>query len=146
MISVMIMSFSKKLADAMKEKEISTRKLSELTGIPKSAIQRYTSGETEKIPIDRMILMAEAIGINPAYIMGWDSKVVAEKLEHIRGITNPTAKKLQSLGKALDIYVPKDEKENELIAIYRRLNNSGRGILINTARGLAANPNMKKEN
>ena len=65
------MKFSEKLAAAMHEKNISIRELSEKTGIPKSAIQRYTSGDTEKIPIDRMKLMAEALGIDPAYIMGW---------------------------------------------------------------------------
>lgn len=65
------MTFSEKLALAMHEKGISTRRLSGLTGIPKSAIQRYTSGDTEKIPIDRMKAMAEALSIDPAYIMGW---------------------------------------------------------------------------
>lgn len=70
------MSFSKRLADAMKERKISTRTLSEMTGVPKSAIQRYTSGETEKIPIDRMKRMAEALGIDPAYVMGWSDSSV----------------------------------------------------------------------
>ena len=65
------MKFSEKLAHAMRDKKISIRELSELTGVPKSAIQRYTSGETEKIPIDRMKLMAEALDIDPAYVMGW---------------------------------------------------------------------------
>lgn len=71
------MKFSEKLAAAMHEKNISIRELSEMTGVPKSAIQRYTSGETEKIPIDRMQLMAEALGIDPAYIMGWSDSAVA---------------------------------------------------------------------
>ena len=66
------MKFSEKLALAMREKNMSIRELSEKTGVPKSAIQRYTSGDTEKIPIDRMKLMAEALGIDPASIMGWD--------------------------------------------------------------------------
>ena len=57
----------------MRDKKISIRELSEKTGIPKSAIQRYTSGVTEKIAIDRMKLMAEALGIDPAYVMGWDA-------------------------------------------------------------------------
>ena len=68
------MTFSEKLAMAMHHKKISIRELSESTGIPKSAIQRYTSGDTEKIPIDRMILMAQALGIDPAYVMGWNAE------------------------------------------------------------------------
>ena len=66
------MTFSEKLVNAMREKKISIRELSEMTGIPKSAIQRYTSGVTDKIPIDRMKLMAEALGVSPAYVMGWE--------------------------------------------------------------------------
>lgn len=66
------MKASEKLANAMREKKISIRELSDRTGVPKSAIQRYTSGETEKIPIDRMQRMAEALGISPASVMGWD--------------------------------------------------------------------------
>ena len=69
----MNMTFSDKLAAAIHEKNMSIRELSEKTGIPKSAIQRYTSGDTEKIPIDRMKLMAEALSIDPAFIMGWDT-------------------------------------------------------------------------
>lgn len=72
------MTFSEKLAAALHEKNMSIRELSERTGIPKSAIQRYTSGDTEKIPIDRMKAMAEALSIDPAYIMGWDTKEAGE--------------------------------------------------------------------
>lgn len=74
------MTFSEKLAAAMRDKKISIRELSEKTGIPKSAIQRYTSGDTEKIPIDRMILMAEALGVDPAYIMGWSDSTPIDGL------------------------------------------------------------------
>lgn len=70
------MKFSEKLAHAMRDKKVSIRELSEKTGVPKSAIQRYTSGETEKIPIDRMKLMAEALDIDPAYVMGWSDSSV----------------------------------------------------------------------
>ncbi len=97
---VMKMSFSEKLAQAMKEKDMSTRRLSELTGIPKSAIQRYTSGETEKIPIDRMIRMAEAMGIDPAYVMGWASDSSVE-ISKALGSNSPASKKLRKIGDQL---------------------------------------------
>ena len=97
---VMIMSFSEKLANAMKDRQMSTRQLSELTGIPKSAIQRYTSGETEKIPIDRMIRMAEAMGIDPAFVMGWASDSTAE-ISKALGSDSPAAKNLRAIGDQL---------------------------------------------
>ena len=92
----MKMTFSEKLAQAMKDKEMSTRRLSELTGIPKSAIQRYTSGDTEKIPIDRMIRMAEAMGIDPAYVMGLAGDSSAQ-IAAALGSGSPAAQKLQEV-------------------------------------------------
>lgn len=139
---VIKMSFSEKLAQAMKDKEMSTRQLSELTGIPKSAIQRYTSGETEKIPIDRMIRMAEAMGIDPAYVMGWASDSTA-KISKALGSDSPAAKKLQEIKRGLNLYSVTDSLEMELVDIYRSLNDKGRDMLVNTARSLATNPDMR---
>ena len=79
---------------------MSTRQLSELTGIPKSAIQRYTSGETEKIPIDRMIRMAEAMGIDPAFVMGWADDSTTQ-IAAALGSNSPAAKKLRAIGEQL---------------------------------------------
>jgi repressor LexA len=45
--------------------------LSKMTGIAKSNIQRYATGEVKKIPVDAVQLIARAVGISDAYIMGW---------------------------------------------------------------------------
>ena len=42
------------------------------TGIAKSAIQRYATGETKKIPLPRLEALADALGVSAAYLMGWD--------------------------------------------------------------------------
>ena len=47
--------------------------LAKLTGIPKSALQRYATGETSNIPIDRIAKIAEATGTTAKYLMGWDT-------------------------------------------------------------------------
>lgn len=62
---------SKKILALIANKNVSYGELSILTGIPKSALQRYASGETEKIPIDRLKKIAIALGCEPAYLMGW---------------------------------------------------------------------------
>ena len=126
----------------MREKNTSIRELSEKTGIPKSAIQRYTSGDTEKIPIDRMKVMAETLGINPAYIMGWDDTVAP--IKEAFGPNTPAAQKLRELGGQLDVPSLADPSERELVGIYRDLNALGQQTLLGTARGLSANPDMKK--
>lgn len=63
---------SKRILDIILSKEISYGELSDKTGIPKSALQRYATGQTEKIPIDRLEIIARAIGTTAAYLMGWE--------------------------------------------------------------------------
>lgn len=65
---------SNRILEIILSKEISYGELSEKTGIPKSALQRYATGQTEKIPIDRLEKIAKAIGTTTAYLMGWDTE------------------------------------------------------------------------
>lgn len=64
---------SKKILEIILEKGISYGELSERTGIPKSALQRYATGQTEKIPIDRLQKIASALDTTPEYLMGWST-------------------------------------------------------------------------
>jgi len=51
---------------------VSYGELSSITKIPKSALQRYATGETGKIPLDRIVIIAEALNTTPQYLLGWD--------------------------------------------------------------------------
>jgi transcriptional regulator with XRE-family HTH domain len=64
---------SKRILETITCKDISYGYLSDKTGIPKSALQRYATGQTEKIPIDRLEKIASAIGVTTSFLMGWDS-------------------------------------------------------------------------
>lgn len=64
---------SKRILEIITAKDISYGELSDKTGIPKSALQRYATGQTEKIPIDRLQLIAKAIGTTTVHLMGWES-------------------------------------------------------------------------
>ena len=55
------------------KKDVSYGELSRRTGIPKSALQRYATGDTPKIPLDRIAAIAKALDTTPAYLMGWNS-------------------------------------------------------------------------
>lgn len=65
---------SNRIIAFIQQEKISYRDLSEATGIPKSALQRYATGETEKIPLDRLELIAHAFHTTPAYLMGWEDE------------------------------------------------------------------------
>ena len=69
---------SRRILARITEKDISYGELSNLTGIPKSALQRYATGETEKIPLDRLQKIANAIGVTAAYLMGWEDSLTSD--------------------------------------------------------------------
>lgn len=62
---------SARILTAISNSNLSYGELSKLTGIPKSALQRYATGETGKIPINRIEAIAEATHVTPEYLMGW---------------------------------------------------------------------------
>lgn len=63
---------SKRLLELIGRSGMSYSELAEKTGIPKSALQRYATGETAKIPLNRMEAMAAALKTTPSYLLGWD--------------------------------------------------------------------------
>lgn len=63
---------SKRLLQLIEDNDISYGELSKKTSIPKSALQRYATGETEKIPITRIEVIAKALNTTAQFIMGWD--------------------------------------------------------------------------
>lgn len=65
---------SDRLMAAMKATDTTYIELAQRTGISKSALQRYATGETEKIPLDRLEAMADALGVSAAHLLGWDEK------------------------------------------------------------------------
>ena len=64
---------SDKILTRLSEKNMSYGELSRRTGIPKSALQRYAVGETEKIPVDRLEQIAYALDTTPVELMDWES-------------------------------------------------------------------------
>ena len=50
---------------------MSYMELEKRTGIPKSVLQRYASGETKKIPVEAIERIARAMDVSPSYLMGW---------------------------------------------------------------------------
>lgn len=73
---------SERILERIKQSNTSYGDLSKATGIPKSALQRYATGETEKIPLDRLEKIAAALGVSAAYLMGWeyDEKHASEEM------------------------------------------------------------------
>lgn len=65
-------SICERINRAMMDKEMSYGDVAKITKLPKSAIHRYATGQTPKVPLDRLVKIAEALGVTSAYLMGWD--------------------------------------------------------------------------
>lgn len=65
---------SKRLYNSIQENGFSYGELAKMTGIPKSAIQRYATGLTPKIPMDRLQVLAGVLGVSAQYLMGWEEE------------------------------------------------------------------------
>jgi len=72
---------SDRLLQVINYRDISYGDLAKATNIPKSALQRYATGETEKIPIDRLETIAGALNVSTAYLMGWTDIMERNKKE-----------------------------------------------------------------
>lgn len=57
--------------EAMRRNNWSYADLSKMTGISKSSLQRYFTGETGRIPIDCVEPICNALGLDPAETLGW---------------------------------------------------------------------------
>lgn len=93
---------SKRLLSTIEEKGMSYGEVAKLTGIPKSAVHRYSTGETVKIPIDRIESMASVLGVSAAYLMGWDNAtadIADEEPKYLLASRSADNKEVQELTK-----------------------------------------------
>lgn len=112
-----------RLLNTILEKEMSYGELANLTGIPKSALQRYATGTTDKIPIDRLEKIAKALGVSAAYFMGWED---AEDLP----MPTPISDDAHHVGV---LYDRADEKDKMLThTVLDKYEDSGAIVAINT--------------
>ena len=66
----------KRLRQAIEQSGLTYAELGKKTGIAKSSLQRYATGETKKIPIDSIEAIAKATNVSPRYLMCWDDGYV----------------------------------------------------------------------
>lgn len=82
---------AKRISKAIERSGYSYAELAAITGISKSSLQRYATGETTKIPIDAIENIAAATHTDAKYLLAWDtpsepSNITAVYEDHIRMI------------------------------------------------------------
>lgn len=105
---------AKRIYESIENSGLSYGELSKITNIPKSALQRYATGETEKVPIDRIESIAKATGVTSAYLMGWKEIFTPENA-------------------ILHAHMIEDLQFTELYKIWIQLNDTGKQKLLDNA-------------
>ena len=65
---------SDRIRSEMLRNSLTLIEIEQRTGIKKSSMQRYVSGQTGKIPMSAIEKLADLFGVSGAYLMGWDEK------------------------------------------------------------------------
>lgn len=63
-----------RIADRRLELGLSYQELGDIVGMSKSTLQRYETGDIGKLSIDKIEILARALKVTPAYLMGWEEK------------------------------------------------------------------------
>lgn len=80
---------AKRIYEAIERSGYSYPELSKITGISKSSLQRYATGETVKIPIDSIEAIAKATNTSAKYLMCWESANPTLTSTELRANTKP---------------------------------------------------------
>lgn len=76
-IQILIESDMNEIRERVKKRRIhlklSYQDLAEKTGMSKSTLQRYETGAIRNLPVDKLEVLAKALGTRPGYLMGWES-------------------------------------------------------------------------
>ena len=79
------MTVSDRIRAQMKLCNLSYGELAAATGLAKSAVHRYATGQTDKVPTEALEKMARALGVTPAYLTGWEEERPHTLAAHFEG-------------------------------------------------------------
>ena len=68
------MSIGTQIKNERLRKGYTLEELAKQVGTSKQTIQRYETGTISNIPSDKIEAIAVALGVSPAYLMGWEDK------------------------------------------------------------------------
>lgn len=79
-----LVKIRQRIADRREELGMSYQDLADKVGMSKSTLQRYETGDIGKLSVDKIELLAKALKVTPAYLMGWEEKssLVAEEIPY----------------------------------------------------------------
>ena len=72
------MNMGERIKELRISKGYTQEDLGKILGLKKAAIQKYENGDVENIKRSKIKLLADALGVTPSYIMGWENRTSPE--------------------------------------------------------------------
>lgn len=73
------MAIGDKIKSARLGARMTLEDVAQKVGVTRQTVQKYESGIVSNIPSDRIELLAKALGVTPAYLMGWEDALSSTK-------------------------------------------------------------------
>lgn len=102
---------SDRLMSLIQRRGISYGELAARSGIPKSTLQRYANGETDKIPAERAEQLAKELGTTAAWILGLTEDTTQLFGYHTAPIYDRQVRIIDELEPEVYVDIPGDEYE-----------------------------------
>lgn len=68
------------------KKDLTLEELGDLVGVGKSTVRKWENGMIENMKRDKISKLADALGVSPAYLMGWDNHSGNQSIQSNRGV------------------------------------------------------------
>ncbi len=72
-------SVGRKLFAARKERGLSRMEVGKRVDLHETTVKRYEDGDIKNLSIDKLKQFAEVLGLDPAYLMGWEDSPIGAK-------------------------------------------------------------------
>lgn len=114
------MEFGEKIKALRIEQGLTLEAVGERVGVGKSTVRKWESGQIANMRRDKIALLAKALNVTPAYLMGWKEDETAPSTV------------------AHNAPVQQDERTSEVIRLFGSLDQEHQETLLHVLRGLLA--------
>lgn len=116
------MDVGKRIKERRKELNLSVDELAQKLNKNRTTVYRYEKGDIENLPLDILGPLAEALNTTPAYLMGWENKLISAidtitdyyRLS-VGNENNIRTERFKVWAKKFDKYVFTDEEHSKLV-------------------------------
>ena len=133
----MVESMGWRIKDKRENLEMTLAELGGKVGVQASTVRKWETGYIKDIRSDKIQKIADALGVTPAYLMGWDESrnVKVDTVHTNNGLIGHAHAAVTFNGKDSE---PLSKEEAEILRIYKELSVKGRMRLLTTAMDLEA--------